>query len=64
MEYSVSHVRAQLAGAKMPKEELVECMTVLYLSFGNMSRAGSGSRVGGILILCPSFLSRCSGEYS
>lgn len=52
MEYSVSHVRTQLAGAKDLKEETMECVTVLYLSFGYIRRAGARSRVGGIL--CPS----------
>lgn len=57
-EYSVSHVRAQLAGAKDPKEETVKCMTVLYLSFGYITRAGSMGRVGGIQVLHASLLSR------
>lgn len=44
MQYSVSHVRAQLAGAKDLKEETAECVTVLYLSFGYIRRAGSAGR--------------------
>lgn len=47
-QYSVSHVRAQLAGAKDLKGETVECVPVLYLSFGYISRAGSVDRVGGV----------------
>lgn len=48
MQYSVSHVRAQLAGAKELKAETVECVTVLYLSFGYIRRAGGVGRVGGV----------------
>lgn len=52
-ESSVSRVRAQLAGAEDLKEETEECVTVLYLSFGYIRRAGSVGRVGGIQILHP-----------
>lgn len=44
-EDSVSHVRARLAGAKDLKEETVECVTVLYLSFGYIRRVGGVGRV-------------------
>lgn len=47
-EYSVSHVSAQLAGAKYLKEETAGCVSVLYLSFGYIREAGGVGRVGGI----------------
>lgn len=38
----MSHVRAQLAGAKDLKEETADCVTVLYLSFGYIRTGGVG----------------------
>lgn len=46
-EHSVSHVRARLAGARDLKEETAEPVTVLYLSFGYIRRAGGVGRAAG-----------------
>ena len=63
-ESSMSHVRAQLAGASDLKEETVACVTVLYLSFGlheKSRRCGRGGREPDTPCTL-SFLRRCTGQ--